>query len=116
MSTQQVTGISSDPAQTFSLTLEDGSSVQFTLVYRVQQLGWFYDLTWGTFVLNGQRLVTGPNMLRQYQNIIPFGLGCVTSDLGEPLNQTDFTSGYATLFLLDSAGVGETEMAYYPGD
>ncbi len=48
-------------------------------------------------------------MLRQFRNIIPFGLACVIADGFEPVYQDDFTSGRASLYLLNEADVAEVE-------
>jgi hypothetical protein len=121
MVTSAITGITSDPTQKFSLPLDDGTSVNITLFYVPNQMGWFYNLSWNgntkypAIIINGRRVVTSPNMLRQYQNEIPFGFGCVTQDGYEPLNQNCFINQYATLFLLDYAAVTATELQFYPG-
>ncbi len=115
-----ITNISDSPCQTFTLPLADGTQMTMTMAYRPQQTGWYFDLSWTgqtpAFQLNGRRIVTFPNMLRQFRNQITFGLACVTADNLEPLNQTDFSSGYANLYILDMADVGQVEMLAFPGN
>jgi len=117
MSTYLIQGINQGTTQNFNLTIADGSIVNMTIYYIPQQMGWFYNLSWNnntsSFILNGRRIVCSPNMLRQYQNNIPFGLSCATADGTEPMNVTDFTSGFAKLFLLDGVGVFYMESNYY---
>lgn len=75
-------------------------------------MGWFFtSLNWNNsqWVENGRRVVTHPNMLRQYQNIIPFGLACLTVNNREPTQIQDFASGASGLYLLSSAEVEEFE-------
>lgn len=116
---QVITGLTDQPTQVFNLTLEDGSILTVTMTYRPQQIGWYYDLLWNgttpSTQVFGRRIVTSPNMLRQFRNVWSFGLGCVTSDNYEPLNQSDFSSGYATLLLLDASDVAQIEQVVYPG-
>lgn len=95
---QQVT---SDARQTQNLILPDGSLLGFSLYFSLQQAGWFASLTYGDFVLNGMRVVVSPNMLRQYQNLLPFGLACFsTTQKREPTQQQDFSSGAFELAVL----------------
>lgn len=117
MNAYLIQGINQGTTQNFNLSISDGSIVNMTIYYIPQQMGWFYDLSWNnntsSITLNGRRIVCSPNMLRQYQNNIPFGLGCSTADNTEPMNVTDFTSGFAELFLLDGVGVFYMESNYY---
>jgi hypothetical protein len=76
------------------------------LYYSESQQGWFINnLVYQDFVLNGFRLVVSPNMLNQYKNLIPFGLGCFTTLLREPTLIQDFTSGNFNLYILSSSEV-----------
>lgn len=119
MITSALTGITDNPAQTFTIPLQDGTVVSMFLYYIPNQMGWFYNLSWpgnttvSGITINGRRVVTSPNMLRQYKNEIPFGLGCTTADNKEPFNQNCFLTQYAILFLLDSAAVNATELRYF---
>lgn len=114
-----ITSLTDQPNQQMTIVLPDGTSAQFTLNYRVQQAGWFYDLSWDgmnpTFVSQGNRLVTSPNALRSYRNQINFGMLVSTMDGGEPVSVTDFTIGYSTLAILDSDDVAAFEATYFPG-
>jgi hypothetical protein len=110
---QAVTGISNLPAQILTLTAADGSAITLTLEYRPQQQGWSLDVSWnGTSpatAMNGLRVTNFPNLLRQWRNLITFGLTCVTADGLEPLSIDAFSSGYAQLFLLAAADVARIE-------
>ena len=100
--------VSNDPLQAQTLILPDGTSLLMTTYFRPLQLGWFItNLTYGTFVLNGYRIVTSPNMLYQFQNQLPFGLACFSTQNREPSQQDDFISGACQLFLLSSDEVAE---------
>ena len=110
---QQVTGISSNPAQVLNLTADDGSAVTITLEFRPQQSGWFFDLLWnGTnpaTEIDGLRLTVFPNILRQWKNLLSFGLACITQDGREPMTVDAFETGYATLVFLSAADVAQVE-------
>jgi hypothetical protein len=101
-----LTQVTSDNLQKQSIILDDGTLFDLTLQFVPMQFGWFIQsLVYGEFTLQGFRVSTSPNMLRQYKNKLPFGLACFTKDNGEPTQQQDFSSGYATLYLLSAAEV-----------
>ena len=102
-----VTGLTNQPKQRASLVLADGSSVSLYLEYYPQQLGWFADVAWQSWAVQGIRLTAFPNLLAQWQNVIPFGLGVVTSTGAEPLNSGDLADGTATLYLLETADLAQ---------
>ena len=85
-----ITGFTDQPNQHQTLTLLDGSKVDLTLRYKPQQTGWFFDLAYteadGTlFQLLGARLCTFPNILRQWINLLPFGILVQATGNVEPL-------------------------------
>lgn len=114
-----VENITDSSPQTMAIVLPDGSTVTLTLTYRPNQSGWFYDISWDGFsppwICNGNRLVTSPNILRQFKGFLPFGLTVTTIDNGEPVGQEDFVSGYATVILLSASDVLDIEATYFPG-
>lgn len=114
-----IQNISDSTPQSLNVVLPDGSTVTIVLTYRVQQSGWFFDISWGgmspPWQVSGNRLVTSPNILRQYRGVIPFGLTVTTTNNGEPTGQEDFVNGYATPLLLSETDVLDIEAVYYPG-
>jgi hypothetical protein len=110
---KQITEISQDPKQRFDVVTEDNQNFELILEYSDQQQGWFYNITFGDFALNGARLVTGINILRSYQNIIPFGISILTDDLSEPLFIDDFSTERVRMFLLTEAEVEQVETDFY---
>ena len=98
--------ITDSPLQQQSLILYNGNVMSFTLNYLDSQQGWFItNLVYGTFILNGTRVTVNPNMLNQYRNQIPFGLGCFTSVLRDPTLQQEFRSGNFNLYILDQTEI-----------
>lgn len=112
-------GITDASPQQLTVQLPDGSNVTLTMRFVPQQLGWFYDISWDgptpAFTVNGNRLVTYPNIMRQFRNVIPFGITCSTIDGLEPLEQSTFVDGTTTLILLNAAEVASIEATYFPG-
>jgi hypothetical protein len=100
--------VTAAPLQSQTLVLEDGSSVFLELYYRPLQQGWFInELSYGDFTIYGVRIVNSPNLLHQFRNLLPFGLGCFSTGNREPGLQEDFISGASKLYILTAAEVAE---------
>lgn len=111
-----IDGITDDPNQQMAIAIDGGTTANLTLYYREQQQAWFFDISWnGTFICNGRQLVVHPNVLRQFRAIIPFGLAITSPNYQEPLSQTAFADGTATLTLLNDADVANVEFNCFPG-
>lgn len=101
-----ITGITDAPLQTLNLVLPNGNTASMTLYFVPMQLSWVMtNLTYGTFVLNGYKIVNSPNLLLQFQNIIPFGMACFSTNNRDPQLQEDFSSGASVLYILDQSEV-----------
>ena len=110
----QVQQITSDSTQTMNLLLPDGTSINMTINFKPMMLGWFIQsLTYvkGTisFSLSGLRVSNSPNMLRQWKNIIPFGMACASTANREPSLQQDLSSGASKLYVLTPGEVEQFE-------
>jgi len=100
--------VTSNPYQKQTLVLDDGSTVTLTLYFRPMQQGWFITrLEWGSFVLTELRITNSPNMLRQWRNKLPFGLGCFSTENREPSLQEDFSTQASKLYILTEAECAE---------
>ncbi len=108
-----IEGLTDQSKQSTVLTLTDGSKVLLYLEFRSQQKGWFFDITWNTASILGQRLVTSPNVLRQYLNVVPFGIAVVTTDGSEPLTVSDFSEDTVSLYLLEGSDLSDIETQVY---
>lgn len=105
----QINVITDNPSQTMILRLETGQSINFDLFYSYNQSGWFFNLTYGSFIINGKRIVNSPNLLREFRNILPFGLSCTVADKHEPVFIDDFKNGRAVLYTLNQSDVDQIE-------
>lgn len=104
----QIQQITSDSFQTQSIILTDGTLLTVSLNYIPQQYGWFIQkLTYGsTFTITNVRVCVSPNMLQQWRNQIPFGIGCYyTTANREPTQQQDFASNLFRLYVLNADDV-----------
>lgn len=101
--------VTADPLQSQIVSLPNGVGMQLQLYYRPIQQGWFINtLVYQNFTLNTLRITNQVNLLRQWKNIIPFGLGCFSTGNREPSLLQDFSSGQSALYILDAA-----EVAFY---
>lgn len=98
-----------EPKQNHVFSLEDGSVINVTFEYRANQIGWFISFTYEGQSFNNRRIVTSPNMMRQFKDLIPFGFACSTTDGGEPTFQTDFENKRAVFYLLNEDDVVAVE-------
>ena len=94
----------------------EGSTVklEMTLEFKPLQYAWFMSLVWGDFVVSNLQVTMSPNILRQWKNIIPFGI-TVYSKLGiDPVTLEDFNTGTSIMYILNAANVlaMETKMGW----
>lgn len=112
-----VNGLTDAPAQVVGIPLEDGSRVVLTLNFRPQMNGWFFDLQWPgvltPFTVRNRRLVVAGNLLRQYREIIPFGIAVFSVDNGDPMTQNCLADGTVTVVLLSASDVTDVEARVY---
>lgn len=103
----KIINFTADPNQNVVIVLSDGTSINLTMNYSAGQRGWFYSFNYnnGKFIVNNRRLVTSPNMLSAFENIIPFGFAVTTTDGYEPIFLDDFILGRASFYILESADI-----------
>jgi len=108
-----LTGFTDSANQTTTIALDDGSFMTLDLVYRPQQKGWFYDLTYKAFSLLGQRLVCSENLLRQFRGQIPFGLAVLSTSRKDPMTQVDLALSDTVIILLNADEIEVVEKAKF---
>ena len=101
--------LTSDPQQQANLTGIPGVSIGLTLRFMPRVQRWIMGLTYGTESIQGIAVTTSPNMLRQYRNIIPFGIACLTASGLDPYTVNDFANQASNLYLLNAADVAAIE-------
>lgn len=97
----QVTGLTATPKQSVKIQLESGDIVELRFVYKSNQRGWFFDVLYKEFSCYGIQLTNCPNIIRQFQNILPFGIGCSVTDGYEPWFLNDFETGRVAVYVLN---------------
>lgn len=101
--------ITNEAKQKHTIILPNGKSMVMILEFFPLQTGWFVSFTYENFVINKMRVVTNPNILHQFKNLIPFGIGIYVSENQEALFQDDFSTKRAKLYLLTEEETQEYE-------
>ena len=101
--------------QVSQLQLPDGSVATLELIYQGTTERWCAIVTYGTFTTGLIGLCCYPNVLRQWDRILPFGIACVTADQTDPVNINDFASGRVILALLTQSDIAPLETAVFGG-
>lgn len=111
-----IDNLSDGSYQTSTLQMPDGSISTITLYYRGALQRWMFDFASTQFPngsILGQGLCVHPNILRNFKNLLDFGLAVVSTDGQDPAFIEDFVNGRVTLYILDAADVQTVEQIIY---
>lgn len=108
-----INSLTTDPLQQFTLTGIPGVEIDILLRFMPRIEIWNADITYGTFNVQGVPLLCSPNILRQWRNIIPFGIAITSIFKLDPYSVNDFAAGVANFFLLNSDDVAAVEANIY---
>lgn len=111
----QITNLTNFADQITQLQLVDGSIVTMELIYQGATERWIMNISYGDFEDDGIGVCCYPNLLRQWKEILPFGIACVTADQTDPFDINDFATGRAIIYLLDSADIIQIENTVFGG-
>lgn len=112
----EINGITSDPYQTFNIDVpETSEKLYLELRYFSTQMMWCLNFQYKDITENGIKLTLSPNILRNYRNIIPFGLSVYAEDTIYPLSIDDFETGRVKLYILPETYVNNLEECLYNG-
>lgn len=104
----QVQQIQAAPNQSFPVTLENGIQMNFDLYFSPMQQCWFItSMTYLGFEVHGLKVSNNPNMLRQWEDLIPFGMACFSQSDREPALLEDFFNGNSKLYILSQDEVSQ---------
>jgi hypothetical protein len=109
----QITEITDESKQKHLLEIEGFEKATLYLEFKPNKNAWFFSLEWQTFSTYNIQLVKNYNLLRQFKNIIPFGIAIYTKSGQDPMTDDAFSSGDAEFFLLTASEVLELEAALY---
>jgi len=109
---KKITTLSSEGKQSFRFAIEGYDAVQVILEFKMNQNAWFYSILWGTFEVKNGRVVTGLNLLRQYRNIIPFGILVYHPENIDPITVYDWMSNGYEFYMMDESDIIAVEEYY----
>ncbi len=101
----QIDNISAQAKQTTDIILDDGSTLSLALAYNPATERWVMDVNHPLLQVLGINIDNFPNLLRQWRNLINFGLACISLTGEDPTDISDFVNGNATLYVLNAADV-----------
>lgn len=109
-----LTGLTSQPTQTFRTNIDTGDPITINLKYKASTQMWFLDVTYQDITINGLRVCNVLNLLQQYSRILPFGIyvQIPSGDKSEPFLINDFSTGRVVLNILDATEVDQIEAGY----
>ena len=110
---KQIVELTNDPRQNYTVIGENGEQIDLTLEYKETQELWSASIRYESFEVNNLYLTSRPNILRQWKNIIPFGILVGTNDNADPYYLDDFVNGRAQVFLLNEEDVQAVEEEFY---
>lgn len=106
---QLLNSLSDAADELITVPLPDGSVLQLEFIYRAGIQRWSMNVSHPLLTLNNFNLAMGPNILRQWRNLVPFGMA-VDSTIGlDPMNLEDFVNGYSLVYVLSAAEVAQVE-------
>lgn len=105
--------ITNDPSQQLILTGINGISITLTLRFLPRVQKWIMGIAYGTTSIQGISVVAGLNLLRQWKNVIPFGITCVCPDGLDPYQISDFANERCLLYLLTADDVITIEQEWF---
>lgn len=106
---QVITTLTSSPNQLHTLVLENNDTADFRLYFSPRMQEWFYDISYQNLTINCSKVVLTPNSLRQFKNVIPFGIAFFSDGHVEPFRIDDFSTGRIQMGILNSEEVKQIE-------
>lgn len=104
--------ISDDASQKISVVLDDGTVVVINFNYRPSIQRWTMDVARtdsSVFTAKGLMICIHPNLLREWKNVIPFGIACNSTDGVDPIDVSDFSNQRCSLYVLNASDVESIE-------
>lgn len=108
---RQITSLTADPKQQFNINIPGYDVATVYLEFKPLQNAWFMDLTWGAFVCKNERVSNSPNLLRQWSNVLPFGIMVEGVDDLDPVLPDAWTN-YNKFWVIDDTEFPDVEALY----
>ena len=105
-------GIRAVGEQRLRTQTSNGETLTLDIRYNTSTRAWFADVIFGSFVLNNVCLIYTLNLLRQYLNIIDFGIAIFSSDGSDPFLINDFATNRVQIGILTPSEVAQVETTF----
>jgi hypothetical protein len=108
----QIDNLTDAADQVSTLQMPDGSVGTLELIFLASCSLWMFNFTHPQFpngADNGQMLCQHPNILRNFKNVLDFGMACESVNGNNPVSVEDFANGNITLYILDASDVAAVE-------
>lgn len=109
----KITNLTNFSDQVTQLQLPDGTIAEMELIYHGATERWIMNVAYNGKIINGVGLCCYPNILRQFENILPFGIACTTNDHTDPFDINDFSTGRVSMFLLTTDDIAAINASVY---
>lgn len=109
----KITVLGSEPRQNFKVILDGGEFIDFEFYYSESQTSWFFSFTYKERTAKNIRLTNCPNIIREFQDCLPFGISCTVNDGLEPDRIDDFETQRAVVYVLEKDEVQQVERDAY---
>ena len=76
-------------------------------------MSWYFDIEYGNYINNGNKVVLTLNALRHLRHKLPFGISFLSGSSAEPFQLNDFEDGNVFFILLNQEDVQEIEDTIY---
>ena len=110
---KRITNVTNNPKQHIILQNENGEDIDFYLEYKPRVEGWFYSFKYNELETKNLQVCIHPNILRQFQRNIDFGVGFMSTNNAEPFSVDAFSTGKCEIFLLNKDDVLNIESEIY---
>ena len=108
----QITSLNDSYKQQFQYDLATYDPIDITLEFKEAQQGWFFSLTYATFEIYQERISVALNLLRQFRNIIPFGILVSGPDSMDPVTNDAWLTGWE-FYIIDQTDIADIEASFY---
>jgi len=106
---QELTELTNEANQEHIVKVITGELFTLQLFYLHRSESWYANIIYNDVVLNGIKINQSINVLRQYKNILPFGIACYSDYNTDPFLLEDFAQDNYFLSILTSNEVVELE-------
>ncbi len=111
----RIDNITDQASQRTQPVLADGSVLTIDLLYNGATQHWSMTIQHTLLATASLNVCAFPNILREWRNLIAFGIACITTTGQDPTSVDDFINGVASLYLLDEADVLAAEDQIFGG-